>query len=160
MGLPAMSAENRELVTASKDMDNLREKINQELINWQDDRVLKTTQDALRGLARDLTPGTFKSDEAVSATLDAIKGQMGSAFEKYAKRDPLLTPAAEGKNFDEKQILAARARTDEITSLMAEVIAMENIYNQYLETLTPGGLQGGTSNVNSARQMIREMVGK
>ena len=111
------------------------------------------------GLARDLTPGTFKSDEAVSATLDAIKGQMGSAFEKYAKRDPLFNPAAEG-NFDEKQILAARARTDEITSLMAEVIAMENIYNQYLETLTPGGPQGGTSNVNSARQMIREMVGK
>lgn len=159
LGLPAMSAENRELVTASKDMDNLREKINQELINWQDDRVLKTTQDALRNLARDLTPGTFKSDEAVSATLDAIKGQMGSAFEKYAKRDPLINPAAEGK-FDQGQITAARARTDEITSLMAEVIAMENIYNQYLETLTPGGPQGGTSNVNSARQMINEMVGK
>ena len=154
-----MSAENRELVTASKDMDNLREKINQELINWQDDRVLKTTQDALRGLAKDLTPGAFKSDEAVSATLDAIKGQMGSAFEKYAKRDPLFNPAAEGK-FDEKQVLAARARTDEITSLMAEVIAMENIYNQYLETLTPGVPLVGTSNVNSARQMIREMVGK
>ena len=156
-GLPPMNEEGRELVTATKDINNLREVINQELVNWSDDRVLKTTQDALRALAQDLTPGVFKFDESAAATLQSLKGNMGRAFQYYASMDPEYTPEAQDR-FTEKQVTNARARTSQIQSLLAEVIALEKIYTGYLESLTPGGPQGNVSGVGSARSMIRSMV--
>jgi hypothetical protein len=105
-GFPPMSEEGRELVTAEKDINNLREVINQELVNWSDDRVLKTTQDALRALAQDLTPGVFKFDESAAATLQSLKGNMGRAFAYYANMDPEYAPEAKGR-FTEKQVKAA-----------------------------------------------------
>ena len=156
-GLPPMNEEGRELVTATKDINNLREVINQELVNWSDDRVLKTTQDALRALAQDLTPGVFKFDESAAATLKSLKGNMGRAFQYYASMDPEYTPEAQGR-FTEKQVTDARARTSQIQSLLAEVIALEKIYTGYLESVSPGGPPGAVSGVGPARSMIRQIA--
>ena len=159
LGLPPMSAENRELVTADKDMNTLREVINTEIINWaSEDRVLKASQDALRDLAKDLTPGAFKSDEAVSSTLDSIKGNLGRAFERYAMIDPEYNPQAQGR-YSEQQVLGARSRTNAIRSLMAEVIAIENVFNNYLDGLRGGGPASATPGDMSAdKAVIMEML--
>jgi len=159
LGLPPMSAENRELVTADKDMNTLREVINTEIINWaSEDRVLKASQDALRDLAKDLTPGAFKSDEAVSSTLDSIKGNLGRAFERYAMIDPEYNPQAQGR-YSEQQVLGARSRTNAIRSLMAEVIAIENVFNNYLHGLRGGGPASATPGDMSAdKAVIMEML--
>jgi hypothetical protein len=159
LGLAPMSAENRELVTADKDMNTLREVINTEIINWaSEDRVLKASQDALRSLAQDLTPGAFKSDEAVSSTLDSIKGNLGRAFERYAMIDPEYNPQAEGR-YSQQQVLGARSRTNAIRSLMAEVIAIENVFNSYLDGLRGGGPASATpGDMNADKAVIMEML--
>lgn len=159
LGLAPMSAENRELVTADKDMNTLREVINAEIVNWAtEDRVLKATNDALRGLTKDLTPGTFKSDEAVSATLDSIKGNLGRAFERYAVMDPEYNPQAKDR-YSEKQVLSARSRTNSIRSLLAEVIAIEDVFNTYLDNLRPGGpASAAPSTLDADRAVIQEMI--
>jgi hypothetical protein len=159
LGLPPMSAENRELVTADKDMNTLREVINTEIINWaSEDRVLKASQDSLRSLTQDLTPGAFKSDEAVSSTLDSIKGNLGRAFERYALIDPEYNPQAQGR-YSEQQVLGARSRANAIRSLMAEVIAMENVFNSYLDGLRGGGPASATlGDMNADKAAIMEML--
>ena len=161
LGLPPMSAENRELVTADKDMNTLREVLNTEIINWaSEDRVLKASQDSLRSLTQDLTPGAFKSDEAVSSTLDSIKGNLGRAFERYAVIDPEYNPGAQDR-YSEQQVLGARSRTNAIRSLMAEVIAMENVFNSYLDGLRGGGPDSATpGDLNADKAVIMEMVRK
>jgi hypothetical protein len=158
-GFDPMDAEGTELVKADRDINTLRETILMEMTNWQDNRVLKTTQDALRKTLDDLTPGIWKTDEGALATLQAVKGNLGRAFSNYANLDPDYNPDARNQ-FKETQVLDARKRLVGIRSMMAEVNALEASYKGYLESLAPGGPinNNGVIDLNSTRSKLNQMM--
>jgi len=160
-GFDPMSLAQKEIVQADKDIDTLRETILMEVTNWSDNRVLKTTQDALRKNLGDLTPGIWKSDEGALFTLQAVKGNLARAFGNYASKDPLYNPDALGQ-YTKTQITNARARATEIRGMIAEVKLMENAYSSYLDGLVaPGRSTDGDGEVGSTdetRSIIRNMI--
>jgi len=160
-GFDPMSLAQKEIVQADKDIDTLRETILMEVTNWSDNRVLKTTQDALRKNLGDLTPGIWKSDEGALFTLQAVKGNLARAFGNYASKDPFYNPDALGQ-YTKTQITNARARATEIRGMIAEVKLMENAYSSYLDGLVAPGRStdgdGEVGNTDETRSIIRNMV--
>jgi len=160
-GFAPMDRSQKELVQADKDIDTLRETILMEVTNWSENRVLKTTQDALRKNLSDLTPGIWKSDEGALFTLQAVKGNLARAFGNYASKDPLYNPDALGQ-YTKTQITAARDRSTQIRGMIAEVNLLERAYSTYLDGLVaPGRSTDGNAEVGDTtetRSIIRKMI--
>jgi hypothetical protein len=155
-GLPPMSEEGVDLTRADKDLLLLREAVLQEVNNWSDDRVLAPTQAAMRDATKGMTAGFLKFDETARSTLESVQKQLERAFASVAVRDPEYNPNALGR-YSEAQVLKARERVDVIRSLLAETRAFRVAYDQYLDSLRPGGIvtQEG---VNETVDLIRGMI--
>jgi hypothetical protein len=155
-GLPPMSEEGVDLTRADKDLLLLREAVLQEVNNWSDDRVLAPTQAAMRDATKGMTAGFLKFDETARSTLESVQKQLERAFASVAVRDPEYNPNALGR-YSEAQVLEARERSDVIRSLLAETRAFRVAYDQYLDSIRPGGIvtQEG---VNETRDLIRGMI--
>jgi hypothetical protein len=158
--LDPMGPEGTELVKADRDVKTLREAILMEMTNWQDNRVLKTTQEELRKTTKDMEPGIFQTDEGALATLQAIKGNLERAFSNYAAIDPEYSPDSKNK-FTKAKVVDARARLVSIRSMLAEVDMLENSYVDYLDELRPGGKvreEGGRVNTDDTYAKIQSFV--
>jgi hypothetical protein len=155
-GLAPMSEEGVDLTRADKDLILLREAVLQEVNNWSDDRVLAPTQAAMRAATEGMTAGFLKFDETARSTLEGVQKQLERAFASVAVRDPEYNPNALGR-YSEAQVLKARERLDVIRSLLAETRAFRVAYDQYLDSIRPGGIvtQEG---VNETVDLIRGMI--
>jgi hypothetical protein len=151
-----MSEEGVDLTRADKDLLLLREAVLQEVNNWSDDRVLAPTQAAMRDATKGMTAGFLKFDETARSTLEGVQKQLERAFASVAVRDPEYNPNALGR-YSEAQVLKARERVDVIRSLLAETRAFRVAYDQYLDSIRPGGIvtQEG---VNETVDLIRGMI--
>jgi hypothetical protein len=157
-GLPPMSEEGVDLTRADKDLLLLREAVLQEVNNWSDDRVLAPTQAAMRDATKGMTAGFLKFDETARSTLESVQKQLERAFASVAVRDPEYNPNALGR-YSEAQVLKARERSDVIRSLLAETRAFRVAYDQYLDSIRPGGIvtqEGVNETVDLIRGMIEE----
>tara|TARA_R110002012_G_scaffold6795_6_gene32553 strand:+ start:2172 stop:4967 length:2796 start_codon:yes stop_codon:yes gene_type:complete len=163
LGFRPMDEYGREIVQADRDINILRETVLQEMNNWTDGRVLKTTQDALRRTMQDLKPGIFSSDEKARETLESTMEAMAKAFSDYAAVDPYYNPSSEG-DFTSAQVTKARKRATEIRGLIAEVRALDKAYTIYFDSITPGGVgnqRTGASEKNleaGTRSIINQML--
>jgi hypothetical protein len=155
-GLAPMSEEGVDLTRADKDLLLLREAVLREVNNWSDDRVLAPTQAAMRAATEGMTAGFLKFDETARSTLEGVQKELERAFASVAVRDPEYNPNALGR-YSEDQVLKARERSDVIRSLLAETRAFRVAYDQYLDSLRPGGIvtQEG---VNETVDLIRGMI--
>ena len=163
LGFRPMDDYGREIVQADRDINILRETVLQEMNNWTDGRVLKTTQDALRETMKDLKPGIFSSDEKARETLESTMEAMAKAFSDYAAVDPYYNPSSVG-DFSNAQVEKARKRAMEIRGLIAEVRALDKAYTIYFDSITPGGVgnpKTGASEENlqaGTRSIINQML--
>lgn len=151
-----MSEEGVNLTRADTDMLLLKEAILNVFNNFSDDRVLKTTQDAMRSAVAGMTPGIFTSDEGARAVLEGVQKELQRAFSLVAIRDPEYNPNARSR-YSEAQVLEARERADVIRSLLAETRAFRVAYDTYLESIRPGGAVT-PSGINETRDLIRGMI--
>ena len=160
-GFRPMDRSQKELVQADKDIDTLRETILMEVTNWSENRVLATTQKALRKNLEDLKPGIWKSDEGALFTLQAVRGNLARAFGNYASKDPLYNPDVVGQ-YTKTQVTESRARSTEIRGMIAEVNLLERAYSTYLDGLVaPGRSTDGNAEVGDTtetRSIIRKMI--
>jgi len=160
-GFRPMDRSQKELVQADKDIDTLRETILMEVTNWSENRVLATTQKALRKNLEDLKPGIWKSDEGALFTLQAVRGNLARAFGNYASKDPLYNPDVVGQ-YTKTQVTESRARSTEIRGMIAEVNLLERAYSTYLDGLVaPGRSNEGNAevgDVTETRSIIRNMI--
>jgi len=132
--LAPLTEDSAQLIQSDRDINQLREVIVQEMKSWTEGRVLGPDVAAMRESIADLTPGLFKTDEGAMSTLASVKGRMARAYGDYASADPELHPENSGK-YTAAQITSARVRMDNISSLMAEVHAIEQAYGGYLDNL-------------------------
>ena len=160
-GFRPMDRSQKELVQADKDIDTLRETILMEVTNWSENRVLATTQKALRKNLEDLKPGIWKSDEGALFTLQAVRGNLARAFGNYASKDPLYNPDVVGQ-YTKTQVTESRARSTEIRGMIAEVNLLERAYSTYLDGLVAPGrstdCKAAVGNVTETRSIIRNMT--
>jgi hypothetical protein len=156
LGGAPMSEEGVNLTRADTDLNLLREAILREINNWSDDRVLGPTQAAMRAATEGMTPGVFKFDETARSTLEGVQKELERAFASVAVRDPEYNPNALGR-YSEQQVLNARQRSDVIRSLLAETRAFRVAYDQYLDSIRPGGAVT-SSGIDETRSLIRGMI--
>jgi len=160
-GFRPMDRSQKELVQADKDIDTLRETILMEVTNWSENRVLATTQKALRKNLEDLKPGIWKSDEGALFTLQAVRGNLARAFGNYASKDPLYNPDVVGQ-YTKTQVTESRARSTEIRGMIAEVNLLERAYSTYLDGLVAPGRstdgEAAVGDVTETRGIIRNMI--
>ena len=129
----------------------------QEMRGWTEGRVNAPDTAAMRESLSDLKPGIFKTDESALATLRSIKGRMAKAYSDYAQVDATLHPNALGQ-YNDKEITNARVRMNSITTLMAEVHAIENSYSAYLEGLRTVSKKSTPDGVSSTRAKLKQMA--
>jgi hypothetical protein len=151
-----MSEEGVNLTRADTDLNLLREAILREMNNWSDDKVLATSQNAMRAAVEGMSPGIWRSDEGARSVLEGVQKELERAFSNVAVRDPEYNEAASGR-YSEAQVLKARERADVIRSLLAETRAFRGAYDTYLESIRPGGVVT-PSGVGETRALIRGMI--
>jgi len=156
LGGAPMSEEGVNLTRADTDLNLLREAILREMNNWSDDRVLMASQNAMRAAVNGMSPGIWRSDERARSVLEGVQKELERAFSNVAVRDPEYNPNALGR-YSETQVLKARERADVIRSLLAETRAFRLAYDQYLESIRPGGAVT-PSGVDETRSLIRGMI--
>ena len=160
VGGEPLGEKGMELSRADRDIENIREAILQELLNFSDQRVLKATQDAIRKNAEGLTAGLFTSDERALSTLNALGNSLEKAFESYAQFDPDYNPQA-SRSFNTATINDSRKRTTVLLPLIKEVDAMKNIYSRYLDDLrSPSRTYDTPDGALSNYQIIQEIKKK
>ena len=151
-----MSAEGVNLTRADVDLNLLKEAILREMNNWSDDRVLMTSQNAMRSALAGMSPGVWRSDERARSVLEGAQKELERAFSLVANVDPEYNPQARGM-YSQDQVTRSRMRGNAIRSLLAETRAFRIAYDQYLESIRPGGAVT-PSGVDETRSLIRSMI--
>ena len=147
-GTGPLSAEGQDLTRADRDILFLREELLRAINNMSDDRVLKVDQDAMRALTEGFAPGALKTDETALGTLRSLRGLLQRAFTSYASSDPEYFPEVEGR-FSDTRVVKDRTQALRIRSLLKDVLTLENVYGDYLDSLRP----------TSGNQKIRQYRG-
>jgi hypothetical protein len=147
-GTGPLSAEGQDLTRADRDILFLREELLRAINNMSDDRVLKVDQDAMRALTEGFAPGALKTDETALGTLRSLRGLLQRAFTSYASSDPEYFPEVEGR-FSDTRVVKDRTQALRLRSLLKDVLTLENVYGDYLDSLRP----------TSGNQKIRQYRG-
>jgi hypothetical protein len=96
-------------------------------------RILKFVQLELAEETRKLTPGMFTTDETALSKLLAVESKLANSIQVLAQRIPEYG-GDPGQKFNMSQITKARAITDKLVLLTAEIRNMRKIYQEALQT--------------------------
>jgi hypothetical protein len=96
-------------------------------------KILKFVQLELAEETKQLTPGMFTTDETALSKLLAVESKLANSIQVLAKRIPEYG-GDPGQLFNMGQITKARAMTDKLVLLTAEIRNMRKIYQEALQT--------------------------
>tara|TARA_B100000963_G_scaffold4354_1_gene3349 strand:+ start:5873 stop:9301 length:3429 start_codon:yes stop_codon:yes gene_type:complete len=96
-------------------------------------KILKFVQLELAQETEQLTPGMFTTDETALSKLLAVESKLANSIQVLAKRIPEYG-GDPGQLFNMSQITKARAMTDKLVLLTAEIRNMRKIYQEALQT--------------------------
>ena len=96
-------------------------------------KILKFVQLELAEETKKLTPGMFTTDETALSKLLAGESKLANSIQVLARRIPEYG-GSPGTLFNMSQITRARAMTDKLVLLTAEVRNMRTIYQEALQT--------------------------
>jgi len=96
-------------------------------------KILKFVQLELAQETEKLTPGMFTTDETALSKLLAVESKLANSIQVLAKRIPEYG-GDPGQLFNMNQITKARAITDKLVLLTAEIRNMRKIYQEALQT--------------------------
>mgnify|MGYP003631975901 CR=1 FL=1 len=96
-------------------------------------KILKFVQLELSEETKKLTPGMFTTDETALSKLLAVESKLANSIQVLAQRIPEYG-GDPGQKFNMSQITKARAITDKLVLLTAEIRNMRKIYQDALQT--------------------------
>ena len=96
-------------------------------------KILKFVQLELAEETKQLTPGMFTTDETALSKLLAVESKLANSIQVLAQRIPEYG-GDPGQKFNMSQITKARAMTDKLVLLTAEIRNMRKIYQEALQT--------------------------